>query len=280
MISWLFRVSRPRFWLYLAGTYLVGAAFALQTSSQLLSREFLLFFVYFLLPANLFLYGINDLFDQDTDRFNPKKEAKEYLHRAKKNRALWWAVAVSALLGVLLAAAFFSLASMFSMLLFLLLGAAYSVPPFRLKAVPFLDALSNVLYAIPGFLAYAQFSGWLPGWPAFVAAWCWTAAMHAFSAVPDIVPDRKAGLETSATFLGARNTLLLCTALWLCSTALAYFMLGLPALLGLVYPIIALRGAFNVRSVKRLYWWFPWINSLVGFGLFFLAIQGQALFFI
>ena len=35
------------------------------------------FVVYFLIPANILIYGINDIFDYDTDKLNPKKGTYE-----------------------------------------------------------------------------------------------------------------------------------------------------------------------------------------------------------
>jgi 4-hydroxybenzoate polyprenyltransferase len=35
---------------------------------------FLAFALYFTFPANLFVYGVNDFADYDTDKFNSKKQ--------------------------------------------------------------------------------------------------------------------------------------------------------------------------------------------------------------
>ncbi len=77
--AFLLKVSRWRFWLYLAGTYLVGFTIGVRDLNLLLTGWFWLHFLYFTLPANLLLYGINDLFDADSDASNPKKSAREHL---------------------------------------------------------------------------------------------------------------------------------------------------------------------------------------------------------
>ena len=84
----IIKLSRPRFWLYLAGPYLVGMAYSAQTAKQFYSFDFLYPLFYFLIPANMFLYGINDLFDKDTDKLNAKKISKE-IRVTKRNDILY-----------------------------------------------------------------------------------------------------------------------------------------------------------------------------------------------
>ena len=79
-------ISRPRFWLYLAGTYLVGYAFGAENIYSLQNFNFIIHFLFFLIPANIFLYGINDIYDEDTDQFNQKKGTYEHkLQMDEKN---------------------------------------------------------------------------------------------------------------------------------------------------------------------------------------------------
>ena len=200
----LLRVSRPRFWLYLGGTFLLGLAFALPAPAALVQLSVLLVFLCFLLPANLFLYGINDLADGDTDKYNPKKGTKEHLLRGTQVRALTSAVWVSAFI-IVAVAAWFALQGLWvaslMTLLFLALGAAYSAKPLRLKAKPVLDSASNVLYVLPGLVGYAFAVNQVPQWEFIAAFVCWTAAMHLFSAIPDIAADKRAKLMTTATVL-------------------------------------------------------------------------------
>ena len=73
IIQFLLKVSRPRFWLYVFGPYIVGLAAGAATRDDFVRIENLVFGLYFLLPANLLIYGINDIFDFETDRLNPKK---------------------------------------------------------------------------------------------------------------------------------------------------------------------------------------------------------------
>ena len=84
----LIRISRPKFWLYLAGTYFVGLVFAIENPIQLLTPFFILNFLFFLIPANFLLYGINDYFDFDTDQYNDKKDSHEHRLKLKEKNLL------------------------------------------------------------------------------------------------------------------------------------------------------------------------------------------------
>lgn len=266
----LYYTSRPRFWLYLAGTYVVGYAAGGAGLHIFAEARFWFFLCFFALPANIFLYGINDYADADTDRFNSKKGNEERLLKTterKKLRAVLWGIAL-----VTLALAVVSQSGM--LVVFLLLAYFYSAPPLRFKAHPFIDFASNILYGLPGFIGYFQTSGHFPAWPIAVAVFFWTSAMHLFSAIPDIDSDAKAGLTTSAIFFGQKKSLFICSAFWALSSMIAAVTLPAywVAVLGLLYPLVPLFLVSRPMLIKRVYWYFPLYNAIVGFGLFLAAI--------
>lgn len=253
--------SRPRFWLYLAGPVLVGAVYAAESVAALFTPTVLLLFAYFLVPANLFLYGINDVFDADADRKNPKKADRESRYRG--DAATRWSVALSFALGLALLAITPAAAAPW-ILGFLVLGAAYSAPPLRLKTRPPLDSLSNGLYILPGGTAYAAVAGTTPPALALLGGWLWAMAMHTFSAIPDIEPDRRAGIETTATRLGRRLATVYCGLVWMLAAgvfALLDYRLGL---LVLTYPVLLAGIALGEVDLERAYWWYPTVNASIG----------------
>ena len=260
-LRYLLKLSRPRFWLYLAGPVVVGVAFAADTPGELFVPEALALFAYFLLPANVLLYGVNDVFDADVDEENPKKDAKEV--RYQGDSTVVAAVVVSGLLGL----ATFALTSPVAwpwLAGFFVLGVEYSAPPLRFKTTPFLDSLSNGLYILPGAAAYAAVAGTNPPLAAVVGGWLWTMGMHTFSAIPDIEPDREADIETTATYLGETRTYWYCALAWLLA-ALAFGTLDLRlAALMLAYPVAVFGITRSSVDVERAYWWYPALNTVVG----------------
>ncbi len=77
LVGYLLRLSRPRFWLYLGGPVIVGVSYAADGPGELFSPLAIALFLYFTIPGNVFLYGVNDIFDADIDEHNPKKDEAE-----------------------------------------------------------------------------------------------------------------------------------------------------------------------------------------------------------
>ncbi|MFB6293096.1 MAG: prenyltransferase [Halonotius sp.] len=267
-LRYLLTLSRPRFWFYLAGPVVVGVAAAARSVPELFLPVGFALFGYFLFPANVLLYGVNDIFDADIDTENPKKTDREA--RWQGDQLVVATVVASGLLAVPL----FGVTSMAAwpwLAGFLLLAVEYSAPPARFKTTPLLDSLSNGLYILPGVAAYAAVAGGQPPALAVVGAWLWTMGMHTFSAIPDIDPDRRAGIRTTATWLGERRTYGYVAACWL-AAAVAFGLVDprLGALIG-VYPVFVAWVATSEIAVDRAYWWFPALNTAVG-ALFTLGL--------
>lgn len=266
----LWRLSRPRFWIYVFGPYIVGLIAATPSPTALLSPLIVAFGLFFLFPANLLIYGVNDVFDYETDLRNVKKEKYETLLHPPERPILWRVVALTNL-PFLLFLPLSSTRCSAAMFGFLFFSLFYSAPPIRAKAKPVLDSAFNVLYVFPGVFGYFLAGGKNFNWALFVAAWFWAMAMHAYSAVPDISADRAAKVPTIATFLGFYGTLVFCTILYAASSLIAFFTLGrLAPLLGIIYFVLmtlSLRSG-GEDEVRRIYKWFPLVNTFCGFVIF------------
>ncbi len=267
-----YRISRPRFWGYLAGPYIIGYISGVQTQSEIVSIFFFSHLFYFVTFANLLLYGINDYFDTDTDQFNKKKSSHEHKLLLSEKRKLLLFIGIS----LFVSFGFFimqtSLLSFFWFALFIVMSIFYSAPPIRFKIHPFFDSASNILYAIPAFLAYAQITNQFPSLNVFLSAFCWTAAMHLFSAIPDIKPDKKAHITTTAVYLGENISLITCALLWSFTSLIT---LTIPLLFPwsifvLIYPLMPLFLLRNTSLLEYVYWRFPYITMVLGLILFFV----------
>ncbi|MDM7921577.1 MAG: prenyltransferase [Pyrinomonadaceae bacterium] len=272
-IRCLISVSRPRFWLYVFGPYIVGLAAGIGNAAELLTTPTAIFAIYFLLPANLLIYGVNDIFDYETDRLNPKKNEYELLVQPSSHRKLW---AWIALLNVpfIIAAILLVPHAAVSLAGFLFFSFFYSAPPIRAKAKPVIDSVFNILYVFPGAFAFQMITGAFPPLTLFIAAGLWTMAMHAYSAIPDIDADEEAGIATVATLLGRSGTLIFCLVMYLGSAALAFSYLGYfsVAFGGLYAAMIAISFASkNPDGIFGIYRNFPLVNAVAGFFLFWLA---------
>jgi 4-hydroxybenzoate polyprenyltransferase len=226
-----------------------------------------------MIPANIFLYGVNDISDKDTDMFNPKKDEKEYRAAEKDRRNLYLLVSLSLIYGIVLI--IFSQPDLIATMMFIswmLLSIFYSVKPLRFKAMPILDFSSNILYVIPALLAFYQVTLIIPSILPVIAAFMWTSAMQIFSAIPDIEADRKANLKTTAVMVGERVSLILCLLFWGIFAGILVFVTPWNApwnLLMFIYPAIPLYLLIRPSvSIERAYWYFPYYTGLFGMILF------------
>jgi 4-hydroxybenzoate polyprenyltransferase len=268
-----FRVSRVRFWLYLGGTYLIGYLIGIGDIQALLDPFFIIQVFYFMIPANIFLYGVNDISDKDTDMFNPKKEDKEYKANQHDANKLYGLVFLSFIFGVILILFQPDLIAQLLFISWMLLSVFYSAKPIRFKAVPFLDFISNFLYVIPALLAYYQASGIIPAFLPVFAAFLWTSAMQLFSAIPDIEADAKAKIKTTAVLIGKNAALILCFVFWIGFASILVFIAPWNSpwnLLMFVYPAVPLYILLREKvDINRVYWLFPYWTGIFGMVLFF-----------
>lgn len=269
-IRFFLKVSRPRFWIYVLGPYLIGLVAGVNDKNELFSLFYLIFGIYFLYPANLLIYGVNDIFDYETDKLNEKKVEYETLVTPERRSALWLAIFLAnfAFIDIIF---FGSTAVAVSGLSFLFFSIFYSAPPIRAKTKPFLDSAFNVLYILPGVFGYSLVTVEFPPASVVIAGALWTAAMHAYSAIPDIEADRDAKLSTIATVLGSTGTHVFCLAAYIGSAVLSYQYLGIVSVvLGSVFflTMVASMITHDRDGVFRIYRLFPIINAAAGFILF------------
>lgn len=264
-LTQILRLSRPRFWMYTAGTFL------LPVFAQLpgIAREWpilLLGFLYFTFPANVLIYGINDIFDRETDALNPKKEGYE-TRLQKEHVAPLIRTMLLTNIPFLAALALLAPSTIPALIAFLAFSIFYSAPPIRAKAIPFLDGAFNILYVLPALVAISIFPYTQINWTLVLAGTLWCMAMHAFSAIPDIEADKKAGLSTAATLLGHKGTLLYCGILWTLSAILPIFenpWLGYTTLTLLPLYLALLFLSIKPARTFTMYRIFPILNLLAG----------------
>ncbi len=272
-IRFLIHVSRPRFWVYVFGPYLVGLAAGVTDRHDFLTAETILFGLYFLLPANLLIYGVNDIFDYETDRLNPKKKGYETLVRPESHLRLWiWIVALN--IPFLVAAIYLAPQALPSLAGFIFFSVFYSAPPVRAKAIPIIDSMFNALYVFPAAFAYQMITGTFPPLILFAAACLWTMAMHAYSAIPDIRSDMKAGVRTIATLLGPGWTHVFCALCYTAACILSVTEITWIAAIGVLVYVPLMRFsdmADYPKGVMEIYQFFPALNAAFGFALFWFV---------
>jgi 4-hydroxybenzoate polyprenyltransferase len=274
--------SRPISWINTAFPF--AAAYLLTAGT--VDALFVVGTLFFLVPYNLVMYGVNDVFDYESDLRNPRKGGTEgALLEPRLHRLVVWAGVVTAT-PLLLAMVWLGGTghpwswAVLAVSLFAVL--AYSVPGLRFKERPVLDSITSSTHfvspavyglAVAGAAATPQLVALL------AAFFCWGMASHAFGAVQDVVPDREAGIASIATAFGARATVRIALGLWL-AAGLLMLATEWPGPLAALLVLPYLAAAWPYRSVSdadsgsanRGWRWFIAMNYAVGFLVTMLLI--------
>ena len=223
----LFVSSRPLSWVNTAFPF--AAAYLLTTGR--IDVAFVVGTIYFLVPYNLAMYGINDVFDYESDLHNPRKGGVEgALLDPSIHRTTLWAAVVTNVPFLVVLVVLGSPLSWLVLAVSVFAVIAYSAKGLRFKEKPFLDSVTSsthfvspAVYAL--VLAGATFTPAL--WLILASFFLWGIASHAFGAVQDVIADREGGLDSIATVIGARATVRL--------SVIIYVLAGL-LLLGTEWP--------------------------------------------
>lgn len=277
--------SRPFSWINTA--YPFAAGYLLATEGRV-DLTFVIGTLFFLIPYNLLMYGVNDVFDYASDLQNPRKGGIEgaladpAVARVVHRRILW-ASALSVLPFLVYLLAVGSLAAGLTLLVVVFLVVAYSAPVLRFKERPVLDSATSAMHFV-GPLLYALVLvgadlGSRSVWPVLVAFVLWGMASHAFGAVQDVRADREGGIGSVATVLGAHATVVLATGAYVLAAA-ALLVLPWPGWLAAVLPLVYAASTARFWSVRdedceraNAGWrTFLWLNLVVGFLVTMLLI--------
>jgi len=265
----LAKVSRPISWINtafpFAATYLVlgGGVDAL----------FIIGTLFFLIPYNLLMYGINDVYDYESDIRNPRKNSIEGAAEAKSFHPTIlkaaYGLAIPFVVALLLLSSWQASLVLIAVVFFVV---AYSLKGFRFKEIPILDSITSSFHFVGPMVYAIALLGFEPSaWPYALAVFLWGLASHAFGAVQDVIPDRKGGLKSIATIIGARSTVYFSALLYTAAALLMFIESGLVnviAFAGLLY-VLNIAPYFKITdktSAKANKAWrrFIWLNYLVG----------------
>ena len=154
-------------------------------------------------------FVLNHICDLELDRKNPRKEFS-LLVRGTLSLKQSWFIFCFLQLGCILLSLRYNNDFMFCIICLTLISFVYNVKPFRFKTKPGLDLLSNGISL--GF--FIPLSAWSINQPIesfpqlyFFATICYLLALYCPTMAVDVEFDRKFGIETFATKVGASATM-------------------------------------------------------------------------
>ncbi len=265
MLYRLVEISRPVLWINTIGTTVI----AMWLVGELWTWSIVPILLWVTFPFNLLIYGVNDIYDQDTDSENDRKGgfggAKIKPH---ETRIIGWGVVLTNIPFLAYFVIFLPWQAWLWMLLYAFCFWQYSATPLRFKGRPILDSISNADYAFP--LVFVPFAlGYDPVWPAAIGLMAWSMAKHVYDAIQDIQEDSAAKIRTSAVAFGVRGSLLWSGFWWSVSTAL-FAIVNIPVALVNValagWLIFALAARPTIPKARHLYRYsvmFPYVAGAV-----------------
>jgi len=279
--------SRPFSWINTA--YPFAAGYLVATGGRV-DVALVVGTLYFLVPYNLLMYGVNDVFDYASDLRNPRKGGIEgaladpATAQVTHRRILRACVATNVPFLVALLLLGDPLAGV--VLALVVLGVvAYSAPRLRFKERPFLDSFTSAMhFAGPLLYALVLVDADLAArsvWPVLVGFVLWGMASHAFGAVQDVRADREGGIASVATAVGAHATVLGAAAAYVAAAAVLA-VLPWPGVLAALLPLPYAVNVLRFRDVRdddceraNAGWrTFLWLNLVTGFLVTMLLIAG------
>lgn len=279
-------VSRPFWWINTAAGFI--ASYWLLNDH--LGVLFAIGVLYFAFAYNLLMYGVNDIYDYESDIKNPRKIAagiEGSVMSKKKHPSLWfWMLCINIPLLVYLYLQGTTTANLW-LTLMIFMVFAYSQKGLRWKEIPLLDSFTSSFHYTSPFI----YGGLLAGAgelyiPAFITYFIWVMGNHAFGAIQDITPDRQAGISSIATKLGAAKTIIFVLLAYVVAALLPVVFYGLygavVAILLSPYVLIVaqtFRDRENDEAPSFRVGWkrFLYVNYAVGFSFTLILLYAKYL---
>lgn len=277
----LLLASRPVSWINTALPFVGGALAA--GAGEAVGAWFVPLVIWWGVAYNVYLYGINDLYDLATDQKNPRKGGAEgaLLQHGDLPTLRLLLIAASGL------TALFVLTGVAAVAVACLIGiaaaTAYSAPwMMRARAIPLLDSiLSASHFVIPAVAGLALGGLFQQAWLVPLASFFfWNMASHVVGALQDIDADRRSRISTIGTLLGVRGGGAFAIALY-AAAGLLLLVQGEPLQrIGALLPVASMLsliplavGRADHQAARSAWRRFMVLNLFLGAGAALLIIR-------
>lgn len=204
----LVKESRPVGWVFGPLVFLLG----MTISGSITITPATIFQILMLsFPFCIFLYGMNDVHDYESDKLNPRKKAAGgWIDPKLEPDYHSYITHVSIFVVILMFLSSFLTLNITNILAMVALMASahlYSAPPARLKERPVVDSISNGIIVFSTLLLGFSFGNSV--FDVGITIYLITAVaigIHAYTTIMDYEFDKNAGYKTTAVVFGKRGT--------------------------------------------------------------------------
>ncbi len=204
----LVKESRPIGWILGPLVFLTGMTFS---GSIILTPVSIFQILLLSFPGCIFLYAMNDVYDYESDKLNPRKNlAGGWLDSKLEPEYHPYVTKVSIFVVLLMFLSSFltlNITNILAMAVLVFSANYYSAPPLRFKERPVIDSVSNGMMFVGTFLLGYSFGGSIfdLGIDFYLITAC-VIGIHAYTTIMDYEFDKKAGYKTFAVVFGERGT--------------------------------------------------------------------------
>lgn len=266
--------SRPFWWVNTAAPFIASYYII----NGYVNLTLLIGVFYFAFAYNLLMYGVNDIYDYESDIKNPRKIAAgidgSVLAKTKHPKLWRWIYIISVPPTVYLFLVGNSSSNTW-LIIMLFLVFAYSIKGLRFKEIPLVDSATSSFHYTSPFIFGSLLAG--AGFqyvPAFATFYIWVMANHAFGAIQDIEPDKEAGIASVATKLGSARTIIFVLIAYIIAASLPLVFYGTQGIIAtlLLAPYVYIvaktlpkRHDSNSPLFSKGWKQFLYVNYAVGF---------------
>ncbi len=185
-------------------------------SNGILSAPAVIQILFLTFLAPILVFGVNDVFDYETDKLNPRKANKfvDELDSKRNHKTVIFASVIVSILLILSSIFTFNLYNLVFMSVAIAVAWTYSTPPIQLKKLPLGDIFSNIfgLGSIAGLgLSFGSLDIFLQNIPLERIIGIILALVMAslLAGLADFDFDEQIGQTTTSVFLGKQMTAIL-----------------------------------------------------------------------
>lgn len=195
------RIENVRAWFAISfGGFILGMS-SLDLSSYIIPLLVFLVSTFFVMS---FTFAINNYYDADSDRENPRRMHINAIASGKISKQTGVFLNITFIIIPLVVSFLFKFEVFLFCAFLLFLGGAYSVPPLRIKNMPILD----IIWHIVGFFSYVIWGSLIAGsmglinWLVAISIGVWSSVGQVDNHIRDYSFDKDSGTKTFAVWIG------------------------------------------------------------------------------